>query len=95
MKVSLQGAPINSIAIPRFAMHENQVYVITKKNRLKRITLTNLQYQGDLVLTNSSLQQGDKIITSDVFPAVDGMQLIPIIDDEANKRMQAWLGAAQ
>ncbi len=97
MKVSLQGAAIETVAIPRFALHENQIYSITSDNHLKRITLTDLQYQGDLVLINSQaiLEASNKIITSDVFPAVNGMQLTPVFDKAASDKMDSWLGAAQ
>lgn len=95
MKVSLRGSNIETVAIPRFALHEDQVYSITPSNKLKRIDLTSLQYQGDLVLLTSDLKQGDKIITSDVFPAVDGMDLMPVVDEAVNIKMAAWLGAAK
>lgn len=93
MKVSLQGAAIETIAIPRFALHENQIYLITKEQQLKRVELTNNQYQGGLVLIENELEPGDRIITSDVFPAVNGMQLTPVVDEEASAKMEAWLGA--
>ena len=104
MKVSLQGAAIKTMVIPRFSVHENQIYIITADSQLKRVTLTNFQYQGNLVLvglkphsdsgngSNWTLKPGDKIITSDVFPAVNGMKLTPVIDIEVNKKMSAWLG---
>ena len=95
MKVSLQGAAIKTIAIPRFALHENQIYLITEEQQLKRIELTDKQYQGALVLIKNDLKPGDRIITSDVFPAVNGMQLTPVIDEAATAKMQAWLGAVK
>lgn len=101
MRIFLQGAAIETLVIPRFAMHEDQIYLITKNNQLKRVTLTDIQYQGELVLVNSNLalqaglSAGDKIITSDVFPAVDGMQLTPVFDKQAKERMDLWLGDAQ
>ncbi len=93
MKITLQGAAINTIAIPRFALHENQIYLITKNDQLKRVELSDKQNQGALVLVKKGLTQGDRIITSDVFPAVDGMQLTPVIDKAASAKMKVWLGA--
>jgi len=97
MKISLRGGAINTLVIPRFALHEKQIYIITQDDRLKRVNLKGVQYQGELVLLGDAqeIKPGDRIITSDVFPAVDGMQLTPIIDQRVNEKMNAWLGAAQ
>ncbi|MCP3675994.1 MAG: hypothetical protein GY829_16220 [Gammaproteobacteria bacterium] len=92
MKVTLQGMPIQSVALPRFALHEKEAFTITTDNKLLRIALTDIQYQGSMAIINSTLQSGDKIITSDVFPAVNGMDVTPIIDKATNKQMNKWLG---
>ena len=34
MKVMLQGMPINTVAFPRFSLHENEVFTITPDNKL-------------------------------------------------------------
>ena len=91
MKVFLQGADSETIAIPRYAMHENQIYIINADEQLERVTLTDVQYQGELVLVKDRLRSGDRVITSDVFPAVNGMQLTPIIDKTAMDKMDALL----
>lgn len=95
MKVSLRGAPIDTIAIPRFALHEEQIYLITQNNQLKRVVLSDKQFQGELVLVKNDLKSGDRVITSDVFPAVNGMQLTPIIDEATIAKMEDWLGAVK
>lgn len=93
MKVVLRGAASETIAIPRYAMHEDQIYIINSKDQLKRITLTDVQYQGELILVKNLLKSGDRIITSDIFPAVNGMPLTPIIDNAAIAKMDILLGA--
>ncbi|MFQ3220232.1 MAG: RND family efflux transporter MFP subunit [Paraglaciecola sp.] len=92
MKVALLGAPQSFIAVPRFALHENELFRIAPDNTLQRVTVENLQLQGDLALLNEPLKTGDKIITSDVFPAVNGMTLQPIADKKAQQKLQQWLG---
>jgi multidrug efflux pump subunit AcrA (membrane-fusion protein) len=94
MKAFLQGASVNRLVIPRFALHENQVYTINQENQLKRIILTQYQQQGELVLLTelSGIKAGDKIITSDVFPAVNNMKVTPIIDQLATKKINDWVG---
>ena len=39
-----------------------------------------------------TIQANDHVITSDVFPAVNGMEVMPILDDIATKQMMLWLG---
>jgi len=95
MKVILQGQSKEFIALPRFTLHQGQVFKIDNDDKLQRITLENLQYQGSLLLLNEPLSVGDKIITSDLFPAVDGMSLIPIMDNDSQQQMNIWLGAQQ
>jgi len=91
MKVSLMGAPSDFIVLPRFAVKENQVLKISGDNLLERVDLTQIQNQGNLALVNNTLQAGDKIITSDLFPAVPGMSLIPMDDKESQRQMNEWL----
>ena len=91
MQVNLFGRPLKTIVIPRFALHGKQVYLVDKNNQLKRITLTNIQYHGELALIKDELKAGDKLITSDVFPAINGMLITPIVDNNVNKQMHIWL----
>lgn len=101
MRVILKGAAINAIALPRFALHEDQIYAISTDNKLKRVILSSVKSQGNLILISSSseesslIKHGDKIITSDVFPAVSGMQLSPTLDKSASEKMVQWLGDSQ
>lgn len=96
MKVILAGKPKSMLILPRFALHNKQVFTIDDKNLLQRVTLEKLQYHGDLLLIEPSkaqtLEVNDKIITTDVFPAVNGMEVTPILDDIATKQIIYWLG---
>lgn len=98
MKVILAGKPKNMLILPRFALHNKQVFIINDMNLLQRVTLNNLQYHGDLLLVEptigQTIQANDRVITSDVFPAVNGMEVIPVFDDVATKQMMLWLGVS-
>ncbi|MDP0589284.1 MAG: hypothetical protein QS748_08890 [Candidatus Endonucleobacter bathymodioli] len=95
MKVVLAGKEKRVLVLPRFSLHGQQVYTINKKNQLQRKTLRDLQYHGELVLLEPSRRQVinayDKIITSDVFPAINGMDVIPVMDESTNSKMKQWL----
>ncbi|WP_114327359.1 efflux RND transporter periplasmic adaptor subunit [Candidatus Colwellia aromaticivorans] len=96
MKVILAGKPKNMLILPRFALHNKQVFIIDEMNLLQRVDLDKLQYHGDLLLVDSTKEQtikaNDKVIISDVFPAVNGMEVTPILDDIVTKQMMLWLG---
>lgn len=97
MKVFLRGDFVERLVIPRFALHENQIYIINQKDQLERITLTKFQQQGELILLSelSGIKAGDRIITSDVFPAVNNMKVIPMIDQSATGKIIDWLGVTK
>jgi multidrug efflux pump subunit AcrA (membrane-fusion protein) len=94
MKVVLSGKLKNMLVLPRFALHNKQVFIIDDNNLLKRVNLEQLQYHGDLLLlepkNNQGIKASDKVITSDVFPAVEGMEVKPILDEIATEKLMQW-----
>jgi len=95
MEVELQGIPSTFLAMPRFALHEQQAYFIDEESRLQRVELKGLQLQGELALFKGGLQAGDRVITSDIFPAVNGMTVAPVKDEKTEQALNAWVRAAQ
>ncbi len=91
MKIMLQGNAVKAVAVPRFSLHENELYLITPDNKLERMFIETPQYQGNLVLIQSTLKAGDKVITSDVFPAVTGMSVTPVLDQAVSDKMTLWI----
>ena len=81
-EVELSGYPRNnSLAIPRAALrHEDLVYLVTRDNRLERRKVTVDYAQGNVVSVNAGIAAGDRIIVSDIVPAIDGMLLEPQSD---------------
>ncbi|MBT4937577.1 MAG: efflux RND transporter periplasmic adaptor subunit, partial [Rhodospirillaceae bacterium] len=85
VEVELRGTPqANRIIIPRAAIHGGRVYVVSKENRL-RINKVKIAYaQGNIsVLTANAaanLKAGERIIVSDLIPAIEGMLLNPVDD---------------
>ena len=105
MKVSLLGQRGDFLALPRFALRDNQVFKVSKDNTLTRVTLNNPLLQDSLALlpvnANTENQQampivaGDKIVVSDLFPAVNGMALAPVVDVNTQQQLTHWLEQAQ
>jgi multidrug efflux system membrane fusion protein len=94
MKVILSGKAKNMLVLPRFALHNKQVFIIDENNLLKRVNLEQLQYHGDLLLlepnNNQGIKASDKVITSDIFPAVNGMEVMPVLDEIATEKLTHW-----
>ncbi len=91
MQVTLQGKATDFMAIPRFSLHQGDIYTIASDDTLRRIALEEMQYKGGLILLKSTLSIGDRVITSDVFPAVEGMSVTPILDKNTQSQMELWL----
>ncbi|MBU3005883.1 efflux RND transporter periplasmic adaptor subunit [Paraglaciecola arctica] len=77
------------LVIPRKALHENRVYVVSEKNTLS-IRPVQINYsQGQLVVVKGGLKEGEKIIISDLVPVIEGIKLELIESDEFQKEFEA------
>jgi len=88
MQVRLSASADNFVVVPRFSLHQQQLYVVDKENKLKRITVKNPQLQGELVLLGEQTLVGKRVVVSDLFPAVDGMLLAPQNDHTIAKELE-------
>jgi RND family efflux transporter MFP subunit len=82
-EVELRGRPRpKSVVIPRSALHQGIVYIVGPQNRLERRSVTVDYSQGDLVSIKKGIAPGEKVIVSDIIPAIEGMLLAPQTDDD-------------
>ncbi|MGK0372966.1 MAG: RND family efflux transporter MFP subunit [Glaciecola sp.] len=87
--VEFLSQAIDMLVIPRKALHENRVYVVSEENTLS-IRPVQISYsQGQLVVIKGGLKEGDKIITSDLVPVIEGIKLELIESDEFQKEIAA------
>jgi len=89
-EVILKGKARNYIVIPRDAMHETELYFVGQNKALFRRKII-AEKQGAMMLVEQGIQEGEKIITSDVFPAVSGMPLNEVPDTQREQQISAWL----
>lgn len=79
MFVSAEIAGITSqpaLVLPRMALRSaNKVYVINDDNRLEIRTVSILSTSKDIVLVSSGVEPGDKVVTSTIPAAIDGMEV--------------------
>jgi multidrug efflux pump subunit AcrA (membrane-fusion protein) len=91
MEVQLNASADDFIVIPRFALHEKELLLVDENNELERMTIKQAQLQGELVLLKNKALIGRQVVSSDLFPAVPGMLLDPIIDTETSEQIERWI----
>lgn len=78
----------DSIVIPRSAVHEDTVYLVTAENRLE-IRKIALKYEiADFAVVQKGLKPGDVIVASDLVPAIDGMLLDTTVNTALEERIK-------
>ena len=78
--VTFYAPPKPALLIPRSAMHQGRVYLVTKDNTLEIRTVSVLFQQGRFVVLKDGLGEGETIIINDVVPIIEGLPLKPIPD---------------
>ena len=77
------------IVIPRSLIRGGKVYIVNSENRLETRPVKRLYNQQQVAIIGEGLQQGDKIIVSDLIPAVDGMLLQSVVDEVLQQSLSA------
>jgi len=92
VSVLLAGpAHVNQIAIPRQALHGDEVYMINSDNRLERRKVELFLHQPGFVTIAAGIAAGEQVVISDLIPAVDGMLLKPLEDEKAAAALNVGL----
>lgn len=92
-KVTLRGKVRQFYAVPRDALHQDELFFADAENRLVRRKMPEAQLQGNLALFETGLQNGERLVVSDVFPAIPSMLLKPINDIELQAQVKLWAEA--
>jgi len=88
VEVELRGKPRpGQVVVPRAALHGRQVYVVTAENRLERRGVAVAFMQTNFASIKSGLKAGERVVISDLIPAVEGMLLDPVMDDDAARAL--------
>lgn len=76
------------LVVPRAAIRDGQLYLVDNEQRLRRRPVETLFSQGPISVLANGLTPGDRVVISDLIPAVDGMLLAPQ-DDPVTTEMVA------
>jgi hypothetical protein len=64
------------MVLPRLALRNaDKVYVINDKNRLEIRTVEIISTSEETVLVSAGVEVGDRVVTSSIPAAVDGMEV--------------------
>jgi multidrug efflux system membrane fusion protein len=84
VEVELRGRALSDlVVIPRVALQGRRVYVVGADGRLSRREVEIQFHQTNFAAIRSGLAAGERIVISDLIPAIDGMLLEPVDDEEA------------
>ena len=104
VEVHLYGAPRpDSLIVPRSALHNQQLYLVNEQNRLeiKKVRIELFQPEFAIIKNikqdNSKklISAGDKLIISDLVPAIEGMLLAPQEDKETTQHLMSRVKGVQ
>jgi hypothetical protein len=81
-------APVQEILIlPRKAIHQGRIYIAKDNNQLEIREVKVLHKQGRLVILDGGVEEGERVIITDVIPVINGLPLNPIEAVEYEKEM--------
>jgi hypothetical protein len=94
-QAELRGTPRKDrVIIPSAAVKSDHVYVVDGADRLvKKEVVVEFTQDGYSILT-SGLAAGERLVVSDVSPAIDGMLTEPTMDNEAVAELKKMISLA-
>lgn len=96
VSVEFVGAPKpGCLALPTDAVHDGVVLLVGEDNRLQRRTIEVAWAQEEFVCVGAGVAAGEQVIVSQVVPAVEGMRVLPTVDQFETERLLGVLGAGE
>ncbi len=90
VEVELRGPSRDDlIVIPRSALHDGRVYLVDADNRLEMREVDVAFSQTNFAVVESGLSSGERLVVSDLVPAINGMLLDPVEDAGAADSLRA------
>ncbi|MCA9693135.1 MAG: hypothetical protein KC636_26300 [Myxococcales bacterium] len=88
VEVELRGAPQPGCkAIPMSALHDGVVWIVDDKERLELRPVEVAFAQEEFACVTGGLSVGERVVLTDIAPAVAGMALTPRVDESAAERL--------
>ena len=78
-----------AVVVPRSALHQGRLYVAGPEDRLEIRDVTVASHQGGLAVIAEGLAAGERVVLTDLVPAIGGMRLAPRADESAAAALTA------
>jgi len=78
---------VNQLVVPVFSLRKSTVYVLDENNRLDIRPVKVRFTQGSFAVLAGGVSPGERVVLSDLVPAVQGMLLDPVEDKRTEKRI--------
>jgi len=78
----------NKLTIPSDAVHEDNIYLVNSENRLEVREIKTGVSNSHYIVIESGLNPGEKVIVSQLLPAIEGMLLNPKMDNQTITELQ-------
>jgi len=85
--VEISARPRAMLVLPRKAIHQGRVYVANANNQLEIRPVTIRHKQGQLVIIDDGVKEGERIIITDVIPVIEGLPLKLVLANEYEKQL--------
>lgn len=90
VEVELRGKPKGKqVIVPISAIHEGKVYLMDEEERLEISKVKVAFTQGRYVVLAKGMMPEEKLVVSDLIPAVQGMLLDPVMDRKTRKMLMS------
>jgi RND family efflux transporter MFP subunit len=80
------------VVVPRSAVRGGAIYIADADNRLRRRAVRVLFHQRRLSVISEGVRPGERVVVSDLVPAVGGMLLAPVVDEALTEELLAGAG---
>jgi RND family efflux transporter MFP subunit len=89
-EITIKGNAKEFFVIPRDAIHEGELFIVNKENKLERRVIKPSLVQGKMALFEDGLSIDEKVVVSDLFPAIPGMSLNLTEDKRSEQNISDW-----
>ncbi len=83
--VELYAPAYHAIVIPRKALHSERVFIVNQQNKLEIRQVDIQSKQGNIAVIRSGLKVGEKVVTTDLIPVIEGMPLTPLLAKQSQQ----------
>jgi len=90
-EVTISGKAKDFFVIPRDALHEGELFIVNADNKLERRMIKPTLLQGNMALFEEGLSIDERVIVSDLFPAIEDMSIKASDDNRTEQSIIDWV----